>query len=188
MDQQPWPTKYVSATRPKRATIDAFTKILDTAQDEKPLQAFLAIYSEILHCLLPSAEDRWTWDRPQFGNQLIPDFVLCARNSKGFNWTLIELESPTEPPLTKSGIPASKLNTAMTQVRDWRSWLRQNVAYAQTTLGLRQIHAQCESIIIVGRRSMLDSSQTVKYAELSIGPYEVMSYDRLVEAALAQAD
>jgi hypothetical protein len=92
---------------------------------------------------------------------------------------MIELEGPNERPLTKAGLPAKKLAEALKQVRDWRSWLTDNVAYARTELGLKDIDAPCPAYVIIGRRSHLDRKQAKTYRSLSSEGTTVMSYDRL---------
>ena len=186
MDPQPWPPQYIHVSRPAKVTVDLFEKEVQTAISEAPLQTLLSAHPEVLSTLMPPAFDRWSWDRPKFGNQFIPDFLLCHRNSKGFNWTMIELESPTERPLTKASLIAAKLNEAIKQVSEWRSWIRTNISYAHSTLKLDGLHAESPAIIVIGRRSMIDSKQAVRYNELSIdGKLEVMTYDRFIEMARA---
>ena len=92
---------------------------------------------------------------------------------------MIELEGPNEKVLTKSGLPTKKLAGAQKQVRDWRTWLTDNVAYARSELGLRDIEARCPAYIIIGRRTALDPKQAKEYVALSADGTTVMSYDRL---------
>ena len=123
----------------------------------------------------------WCFDRPRLGGEFIPDFLLATRNSTGFQWVMVELESPTKSPLTKAGLPTAKLNEALTQVRDWRSWLRLNIAYAQSQLGFSDLHAEVHAYVVIGRRSMLEAKNIRRYQELSSDKTGVMSYDRLVD-------
>jgi hypothetical protein len=161
--------------------IDLFEATLLEACDEKPLQLFLASHCNLLSCLLPPGESMWCFDRPRFGGEFIPDFLVVTRNSTGFQWVMIELESPTKSPLTKAGLPTAKLNEALTQVRDWRSWLRLNIAYAQNQLGLSDLHAEAHAYVVIGRRSMLEVKHIRRYQELSTDKTGVMSYDRLLD-------
>lgn len=160
---------------------DLFETTLLEAHDERPLQTFLAAHCNLLSCLLPPGESMWCFDRPRFGGEFIPDFLLATRNSGGFQWVMIELESPTKSPLTKAGLPNAKLNEALAQVRDWRSWVRPNIAYAQGQLGFTDLHAEAKAYVVIGRRSMLDTRHIRRYRELSTDKTAVMSYDRLLE-------
>src|SRR5690349_20002958 len=106
----PWPCQrcllHVSALH----LTEAFTHALSDAADESPLQTSLACHPNLLTCLLPPGRDAWCWDRPRLGSEWIPDFLLCTRNSTGFQWVIVELESTTARPLTQAGLPSGKLN------------------------------------------------------------------------------
>jgi hypothetical protein len=69
-------------------------------------------------------------------------------------------------------------------VRDWRTWLTDNVAYARNELGLRDIEATCPAYIVIGRRASFDPKQAKTYRALSSEGTTVMSYDRLRDLIL----
>jgi hypothetical protein len=177
-----WPDHRCVTDRGANGLLVLFDQALADAHDEKPLQTFLANHSHLLTCLLPPGESAWFWDRPRFGSELIPDFLLCTRNSTGLHWVMIELESPARPLLTQAGLPSGKLSQALGQIRDWRIWLRRNIAYAQTELALVDLSAECRAYVIIGRRSALQSRHILKYRELSSDQTTVMTYDRLRDA------
>lgn len=186
MDSQPWPANYIHVRTPAKAIVDLLEDEIIAAHDETGLQILLRDHPELLTVFMPSCTDRWFWDRPKFGNQFIPDFLLCYRNSQGFNWVMVELESPTQNPLTQKGLVAKKLNEAIGQIRNWKIWLRQNIAYSAQQLGFRELDAECESLVLIGRRTMVAPTQAIIYRELSTrGEARVMSYDRLLEMARA---
>jgi len=179
-----WADQRVLNTRDvPKALVDEFERVLGDAKDERPLQAFLAEHPELLCRLAEPGGQLWCLDRPRLGSELIPDFLLASDSSIGFRWTLIELEGPNEAILTKDGVPAKKLAGAMKQIRDWRGWLRSNIGYAREQVGLTDIHAECRSVIIVGRRQGLDAKQARVYGALSGNSDTVMTYDRLLEIA-----
>lgn len=159
--------------------IDEFERVLADAVDERPLQRFLASAPVLLGPLAPPGGSYWCLDRPQLGAEFVPDFLLASATSAGFRWIGIELESPTVKALTKAGLPARKLADALGQVRDWRIWLTDNVAYARQERGLKDIDGNCAAVVVIGRRSSLDSRQIKKYRALSRDGITVMSYDRL---------
>lgn len=181
MNKHPWPDRYVEHRSPSAVNTADFQRVLDKAIDERPLQEYLAKVPSFLRGLLPTAVDFWCFDRPSFGGELIPDFLLCYRNSRGLNWAYVELESPAKPPLIKSGRPSAKLTEALAQISDWRDWLRENIAYARTHLGLRQIDAEAMGFVVIGRRSHIDPKHALRYRSLSSAITTVMSYDRLLE-------
>lgn len=183
MNRNPWPKHYVEHRTPSPVNVTDYQAILDTAADERPLQTLLAAVPAFLRQLVPASVDFWCFDRMSFGGELIPDFLLCYRNSRGFNWAYVELESPTVPPLIKAGRPASKFNEALGQISDWRNWLRDNISYAREHHGLKQIDAEAPAFVVIGRRSHIRAEHALKYRALSSDKTSVMTYDRLAEMA-----
>jgi hypothetical protein len=75
--------------------VEELERVLNEAKDERPLQEFYRQHPYLLalafrpHCC-------WVFPKPRLaGGQHIPDFLYCDQNSLGYQWTLIELESPT---------------------------------------------------------------------------------------------
>lgn len=183
MSNAPWPEHRCSLNRVQIDSLRAdFEIVLSDAHDERPVQLFLAAHPELLICLLPPGAGTWCFDRPRLGSEFIPDFLLCTRNSSGFHWVLVEIESPTKSLMTAKGLPSAKLTEAMGQVRDWRSWIRTNVAYAQNELGFTGLTAEARGYVVMSRRSTINPAQTKRYRELSDDQTTVMTYDRLVES------
>ena len=178
-----WADCLVAAGRePAPETVDEFERVLDDAVDERPLQKILASSPVLLGPLVPPGGSYWCLDRPGLGAEYIPDFLLATVTSVGFKWVAIELENPNVKALTKVGLPARKLADALGQVRDWRTWLTENVAYARQERGLKDIDGTCEAFVVIGRRSTLDPKQIKKYRALSNNGVTVMSYDRLLDS------
>ena len=178
-----WDDCLVAAGRePAPEAVDEFVRVLADAVDERPLQSLLASTPVLLGPLAPPGGSYWCLDRPQLGAEFIPDFLLATATSVGFRWIAIELESPTVKALTKAGLPARKLAEALGQVRDWRTWLTDNVGYARRERGLKDIEGGCEAVIVIGRRSSLDPKQIKRYRALSRDGITVMSYDRLQDS------
>ena len=166
---------------PTRQTVDEFECILGDAMDERPLQTFLASFPVLLGPLAQPGGALWCLDRPRLGAEFVPDFLLASSTSIGFQWAMIELENPMEKALTKAGLPAKKLAEALRQIRDWRAWLTDNVAYARNEIGLKDITGNCPAFVIIGRRGSLDPKQIKIYRALSADGITVMSYDRLLD-------
>lgn len=177
-----WTQYRVAAGRePATVTVDDFERVLGDAPDERPLQTVLASFPALLGTLAPPGGALWCLDRPRLGSEFVPDFLLASITSVGFRWAMVELESPNEKALTKAGLPAKKLAEALKQVRDWRTWLGDNVAYARGELGLKDIEATCSAYVVIGRRGNLDPKQVKTYRALSSEGTTVMSYDRLLD-------
>ncbi len=180
-NHQLWVENLVQQKSPSKANIKLFKDELEKAEDEKPLQEVLETTPSLLRSLTLNTSDFWCFGEPSLGGELYPDFLLCCEHSGGFEWTFVELESPTKPALIKSGLPAEKLRFAQGQINDWRIWLRQNIAYAQSHLGFRGIHAEGQAWIVIGRRSMISPKHALKYQELSTNNLRVISYDRFID-------
>lgn len=176
-----WQSRLISPNGAVEPSLTLLRNVLNDSIDEKPLQTFLASHPHLLTCLLPAGRDAWFWDRPRFGSESIPDFLLCTRNSTGFEWVMVELESPAITPLTQAGLPSAKLREAQGQVQDWRIWLRDNIAYAHTQLGFEGLNAESQAIIVLGRRSSLEATHAKKWRELTSDKTKVMTYDRLLD-------
>ncbi len=177
-----WSRQQVTANGSVEPSASLFRNTLNDAFDEKPMQSFLASHPHLLTCLLPPGRDAWCWDRPRFGSESIPDFLLCTRNSTGFEWVMVELESPTVAPLTQAALPGTKLREAQAQIHDWRIWLRDNIAYAQRQLGFDGLTAEVPGVIVIGRRSSVDPKHAKRWRELSADKTRIMTYDRLIDS------
>lgn len=184
MNKHPWPERYVEQREPSAANRADLGRTLSAARDERPMQEYLSAVPAFFRTLVPACADFWCFDRPSLGGELIPDFLLCYRNSRGFNWVYVELESPIHPALIKSGRPSAKLHEGFAQIADWRDWLRENISYARDHLRLRQIDAEAVGIVIIGRRTAIDPKHALKYRSLSNNNLNVMSYDRLLDVGV----
>ena len=182
MSEPLWPGHQIPDGEVTAGELLAFSNVLGDAQDERPLQDFLAGHPRLLVTLLPPGREAWCFDRPRLGSEFIPDFMLATQNSRGVEWRLVELESPTRAPLTQAGTPSQKLVHAISQVQDWRGWIRPNIAYARQELGLLDLDAECHAYVIIGRRHAVQARHATRYRELSDERITVMTYDRLMDA------
>jgi hypothetical protein len=122
----------------------------------------------------------------RLGAEYVADFVLGCKDSLGYHWRLVELEGCNEKLFVADGDPAKMLRHAIRQIQDWRSWLQQNVAYAQREeadggLALRDITGEAEGLIIIGRRSMLtDDSRMLRRRMSQETNIRIHTYDWLI--------
>jgi hypothetical protein len=177
-----WEPKRITRHGAIEPSLTLFRDTLDDAIDERPMQTFFASHPHLLECLLPLGREAWCWDRPRLGSESIPDFLLCTRNSTGFDWIMVELESPSVTPLTQAGLPTAKLREAQGQIQDWRIWIRDNIAYAQTQLGFQGLTAEAQAVIVLGRRSAINLKHAKKWREISTSNTRIMTYDRLIDS------
>ena len=127
------------------------------------MQDFLTSSPLYLVQHLGGGHGRWVVPQCRFGSQYIADFVVGEKHSFGFDWQLVELESPLLPMFTKTGNPSSTMTHAIRQIQDWRAWLHANQSYAGRDvkdggLGLLDIVGDTPGLILIGRRRDLDES------------------------------
>ena len=76
----------------------------------------------------------------------------------GLQWFAVELESPRIKAHRKDGLEYYRLTHAIGQIKDWRSWFKNNLGYArrpheQDGLGLIGIDESVTGLILIGRRT-----------------------------------
>jgi len=165
-----------------------FQDCLATSIDERPLQTLFEANPTLLVQHLHGS-GRFVLPKKCLGSEFVPDFVIGEHHSFGYDWELVELESPTIPFFTKAGNPRAQLTHAIRQVQDWRAWLQRNQNYASRTrgesgLGLTDITANAPGLIIMGRRSLLDAGTNDRRRQMTTDlKIEIHTYDYLLERA-----
>ena len=163
-----------------------FKKTLNSAKNERPLQAFIEQNPKILAALMIGHLGRWVVPQKRLGSEYVTDFIVGDLSSYGFKWVAVELESPTAPLFSKNGDPSAKLSHAIRQIQDWRSWLADNRSYAQRKtsrggLGLFGIRSRLPGFIFIGRRNCLADKDKNLRAQMSEDlNIEICTYDRLL--------
>jgi hypothetical protein len=88
------------------------------------------------------------------GTDLETDFVVgIDRNSVGFSYELIEIETPHFSPVTKDGNLSSRLTHAVCQILNWQYWLENNWLFAQQYFPHQRSVTEFRYSIYIGRRS-----------------------------------
>ncbi len=170
--------------------ITAFQECVNDAADEQPVQAFLETHPGLLVQLLHAAP-RFVLPRHRLGAEFVPDFIIGEHSSDGYNWLVVELESPRLSFFTNAGDPRAQLTHAIRQIQDWRTWLHRNQNYAsrirtESGLGLTDITANVPGIILMGRRSLLDSETNARRRQMASDlKIRIHTYDHLIESARA---
>lgn len=59
----------------------------------------------------------------QLGNSYKPDYLLVGKNSGGWEFLFVELESPTEQVTLANGELGSAFRKGIAQIEDWMGWL-----------------------------------------------------------------
>jgi hypothetical protein len=170
-----------------REQLNDFRIVLGNANDEADMQRYLEANPYLLIQHLGGGHGRWVIPRKRLGSEHVPDFVIGDRHSFGFEWQVVEIESPSAKMFNKSGAPSKALNHAIRQITDWRSWLKRNQDYASRRreangLGLVDIDGSVKGYIIIGRRHTIDPSTNERRRQLcSDLNIDIHSYDWLIE-------
>jgi antiviral defense system Shedu protein SduA len=161
-----------------------FASVLEKASDEKPLQKFFEEYPEALLTGLVKPHIGWVIPRPRLPKPdggCVPDFIICEWSSVGPDWIIVELESPTTSPFTKSGAISQICNHAAEQINGYKDYIEQHGHFLRDH-GWPKLHGVCEGIIVIGRRNdpgrskYADKLRAFKRQQISVA-----SYDRLFE-------
>lgn len=172
---------------------DRLASVVDEAEDERPIQAFIAANPIVLISYLRGGHGRWLRSQVRLGSQYVADFLIADADSMGVHWTLVELESPRAAMCLQNGTFARKTRDAMEQIDAWRAWITANRDYAMRPLergglGLEDVEPRCRGLVLVGRRDDVPSSaRNPRRAAANDRRIEVHSYDWLVETVRTSA-
>lgn len=114
--------------------------LLEVAEDERSLQAFLNIHPEPVGWRFALGACPATLVRPQFrlGSDFIPDFMVVDA-PQWTQVTLVELKPPTAQAFKADGGHAKHMVDAVGQTTLWKSWVRKNLQTFQNEV-LEAIH------------------------------------------------
>ena len=85
----------------------ALRQCLQTATVEREVQSVLEDYPILLARALGGGHGRWVIPQKRLGGECVPDFIIGAKSSLGYEWTLIELESPRGRMFKRNGDPSN---------------------------------------------------------------------------------
>jgi len=169
--------------------LSAFNYLLKTAKNEHDWQKFFEGIPIFLLQHMNGGHGRWVIPQKALGSEYRTDFVIGEKDSDGFRWQAVELESHNAKCFTKNGDYTKEINHAVKQIVDWRSWIRDNIQYARNErnkngLGLTDIVPELHGLIIIGRRKDLLDKYIYKRRDLGNGiNIEIHTYDWLYEQA-----
>jgi hypothetical protein len=180
--KEPWPDNFVEwYTQRDSAIFDELEKVLNEAEDERPLQKF---YTEHPYLLAIAFRPHCCWVFPKArlgGGQHIPDFLYCDKNSLGLEFTLIELESPKMEATNKDESVSKDCHHAVEQILDYRRYLTENALAEQKQFPT--IDNRCKGYVVIGRRDGRTELQQKRLADFREQHIEIASYDRLLYEA-----
>ena len=132
-------------------------ELLDGNPNEPAVHRFLESNPKFLIQTLSGGHDRYQLSKQRLGSEFVPDFLVAEMSSIGVEWHAVEIESPKARVHRKDGRATDALNHAIGQVRDWRTWLMNNLDYARRSkeqhgLGLVGMDSTLAGLILIGRR------------------------------------
>jgi hypothetical protein len=190
---------------------DKLQALLDRTTGEREVTAFLKKHPAIvLDALVRFGDGSCVVADFPFGTEFEADFVALAPFSGGWEIHFVELEPPNARLFNSNGTAARRLNQAIAQVSEWRTFIEKNrpavlrdlVRFAKDRdlirgpreeeptchVGWPIDHRRATHIlhydIVVGRRGALTDEEIERKSSFKENhKVEVMTFDRFVEAA-----
>ncbi len=167
-----------------RGSITRFQRQLAQATREQDVQAFLEREPMMLVQHLGGGHGRWVIPRKRLGAEHVTDFMIGERDSAGWGWQAVELESPHARMFTKNGDPTAQLTHAIRQIEDWRDWLTRNASYAARDLGLTDVRPDLPGLVLIGRRANEDPATKNRLRQMMVQRrIQIHTYDFLLDNA-----
>jgi hypothetical protein len=172
----------------QRSEISELEAVIAAAPDERPIQKYLQEHQHMLTALL-GGKERFCMPQKRLGSEFVPDFIIGDVDSLGIRWTLVELETPDSGLYLTDGSSWDKYaRKGVSQIVQWRNWLKGNLAYAHKPLrdnglGLHNIDGDALALVLVGRRGRMPSepneAERIELRRKSM--IDVHTYDWLIE-------
>lgn len=154
--------------------IAQFERLLDLGPREEEVQVFLTD-NPIL--LAPDAAK--ITPKVKLGTEFITDYVLEMAHEE---YVFVEIEPPGERLFTRAGDTTARLNHAIGQVRDWRAWIQDNVAYARQEIEELAGVDDPELWFVMGRRPESARDQrSLRRLSKDYHWIKVLTFDDLIE-------
>ena len=173
--------------KPNSEQVAALLRVIETADDERPIQKHLADNPRLWSPLLGGGHGRWVRPKVKFGDRFEADFMIADADSAGIHWVYVELESPHAMAFKANGEYADKARHALFQIRSWREFVQENGDYVRKPrkrggLSLPHLRSKDRGIIFVGRReSMGEDVANLRRQTDEDERVSIHSYDWLVE-------
>ncbi|MGN7707972.1 Shedu anti-phage system protein SduA domain-containing protein [Chryseobacterium sp. 22543] len=125
------------------------------------------------------------WSKPRFGEELVPDFLIRSMDN---SYTVVEIERPDVPILTKAGELSAQTTHAKRQALDFRTWVLKSGHYAaQRFPGIYNPYC----LVVIGRESELNEMQIERLKqenESTQGILKIVGFDWLLSRVKSTLD
>ncbi len=173
------------------AAVSELQSLVNKGVSESKLQRHIEEHPYILsqqfaHC-------HFVIPKVALGNQYETDFMCLEIPSSGKEWIGVELEIPCKKVITKAGRKTAELEHAIQQIRDWRSWVTDNLSYARQKkekngLGLSDIAPRFFGYVVIGRRKEFNEKfNELRRQILRDELITIRSWDGIIEWAYKRA-
>ncbi|RYD56704.1 MAG: DUF4263 domain-containing protein [Sphingobacteriales bacterium] len=191
---------------------DELERILSESKGERAASAFLSQHPNIVRWAVcwTGGHNAFVLKEFPFGSQFKADFVVATSYSGVWEVHLIELEPHDDKVITKDGLPSNRLNKAITQIKDWQEYIKQNpVSFRQDLanwctkrdlLGFQELgsvpinntgdylsapdtHIRLKYYIFIGSRANIDKEQRKRMNQFSDHPLTIFTYGRIFDIA-----
>ena len=171
-----------------------FQKVLDGAMKESDVQSYIKENSKwfIPLCILKNYEfgHHFACVVPEFqlGTEYRVDYLLIGKNSLGYNYVFVEFEDVNiDYSIKNSNAESDKVRKGITQIRDWKRWIKNNKQYFENNPGIKLIDNHIPDYafrycLVVSRRSKMKEIDNNLRGELKCERgIELITYDRIVD-------
>lgn len=185
---------------------------LNSSEGERDVSRYIRQHAAVLLWTFVSTGGHSKYVVPefQFGNKYRADFVIVWSCSRKFKVHFIEFEPPDDPVITRNGRPTGRLNSAISQIGDWRMFVEENHALVKNDLSdwcrkkdVLRLHSKkipfnysgqrlndndnfvmWEYHVVTGRRDKITPEMGRKINQYHHNGFvDVCSYDRLIDVA-----
>lgn len=165
--------------------IASLRSLLDAKSAEESVQAFLGNHSYFFNGLLRMFGVSPLYSKVRLGSSYEVDFAWFDTGSYGPEWRLAEIEAPRFRLFTESGEPSARLNHAIQQVRNWHSWIHENLDFARKLMPLIEYPM---GYIFMGRRDELTDARRKRLRRIAYEnrmSLEIHTLDWFLSAAMS---
>lgn len=179
----------VNESEIKEDIIESWEILLnDTTQKEESYQNYLSKHCGFFFPKNNDLREQVIVEKLKFGADYISDFVVCEnQRSYGFQYTLIEIESPHTPPFTKDGKQSARLRDAIQQIHDWQHWIEGNIEEAKRIFPSKEFIvgniSNFKYIIVIGRKENTEENLFKRNFLSNKINIEIRSFDFFTELA-----
>jgi len=183
-------------------TIEGFVKLLDSEKNEREILNFINqnYYYGIIGSLFLTEfnfghHDSYIFKEFELSSSFRVDYLLIGKNSHGYHFIFVELESPSGTITKNDGSFGSTLRKGIKQVQDWDEWLESNFIslsssfdkYRNTRKDLPKEFFKLDKtklnyVVVAGRRK--DFNEKTRREKRNILKYQnikILHYDNLVD-------